>query len=85
MTVGALGTGNGILASVDHEESRGDELPFVALTPAQGCIQADLTIGADVLGAAALRANEGLTSNGVMLGGRGFLVESGGGTPFARS
>lgn len=78
MTVGAADCGDGVLASVDHEESRGDDVPFVSLVLSHGRIQADLSIGADVSGAAALRANDGLTSNGVMLGGRGFLVEAGG-------
>ena len=40
----------------------------------EGVIHADLTIGADVAAAVALRANEGLSSPGVKLHGAGFIV-----------
>ena len=46
----------------------------VALTSRYGSINADLTIGADVAGAAPLRANLELSNRGVQLFGSGFIV-----------
>ncbi|MBC6442861.1 MAG: class I SAM-dependent DNA methyltransferase, partial [Rhodobacteraceae bacterium] len=52
----------------------GAEGRTVTLSVAEGRIFADLRIGADVAGAQPLRANGGLTSQGVKLHGAGFIV-----------
>jgi hypothetical protein len=46
----------------------------IELTEKTGRIHADLSIGADVVGAKALRANEGISSPGFKLHGAGFIV-----------
>lgn len=46
----------------------------VVLTERTGVIHADLSVGADVTSAVALKANGGITSRGVMLFGAGFIV-----------
>jgi len=76
MTVGAPGTGEGMLREVTREGSEGDRDGVVAveLSKRLGVINADLTVGADVASAEPLRANEGLSSPGVKLHGSGFIV-----------
>lgn len=74
MTVGAAGAGPGTLARV-VEEKEGDLAREVTLEERQGTIRADLTIGADIAGTVALRANEGISNRGFELGGSGFIVE----------
>ncbi|MCM2288539.1 MAG: hypothetical protein NDI67_05870 [Sulfuritalea sp.] len=74
MTVAAPGAGEGRLCSVTAErEGKGEGLD-VELAEQRGRIHADLKVGADVTAAQALRANELLTSRGLMLFGAGFIV-----------
>lgn len=73
MTVGVAGDASGRLARVAREVKAGDERDVV-LQERQGKIQADLTIGANVAGAGALKANENLSNRGFELGGSGFIV-----------
>lgn len=76
MTVGAPGSGFGVLKKVVREGTAPDRdgaIP-VELSIAVGAINADLTLGADVSGAFVLRANDGLSSPGVKLHGDGFIV-----------
>ena len=76
MTVGAplrLGT-KGILQTVTSESEGAEGAVDVTLSSRSGKINADLTIGADVAGAVALKANEGISVNGMMLAGSGFIV-----------
>ncbi|MDO8788561.1 MAG: hypothetical protein Q7J42_10875 [Sulfuritalea sp.] len=74
MTVAAPGVGEGRLCNVTAErEGKGEGLE-VELAERSGTIHADLTIGANVSAAMALRANELLTSRGLMLFGAGFIV-----------
>jgi SAM-dependent methyltransferase len=74
MTVVGPGAGEGRLCSVTAErEGRGEGLE-VELAECNGVIHADLKVGADVTAAQALRASEGLSSNGYMLAGAGFIV-----------
>lgn len=76
MTVAALGREPGRLLTI-IEERKGEEEAEgrpVTFSIEKGKVFADLRIGADVAGAVALRANEGLATRGVMLFGAGFIV-----------
>lgn len=74
MTVAEAGTRDGVLGIVVAETGGSEDGIAVALEQTKGIIQADLTIGANVAGAAPLRANEGLSCTGVKLHGAGFIV-----------
>jgi hypothetical protein len=74
MTVGAPGQGNGLLQTVIREGGSDGDAVHVELADKIGLIHADLTIGADVAGAQALRANGGISSPGFKLHGAGFIV-----------
>ena len=76
MTVAEKGRAEGRLFTVATESKTADanEGRDVVLSMVEGTIFADLRVGADVAGAKALKANEGLASRGVMLFGAGFLV-----------
>jgi hypothetical protein len=74
MTVCEVGKGPGVLARVVDEKSEEDGPPTVRLSYAEGVINSDLTLGANVAAASSLRANEGLASMGPMLGARGFVL-----------
>ncbi|MBK9086587.1 MAG: class I SAM-dependent DNA methyltransferase [Sterolibacteriaceae bacterium] len=75
MTVGVPGAREGRLLNV-IDETAADEGEFaVKLAERNGKLHADLSAGADVAGARALRANENLSSPGVKLHGAGFIVE----------
>ncbi|THD10145.1 class I SAM-dependent DNA methyltransferase [Metallibacterium scheffleri] len=74
MTVGTAGTHEGRLLTVTSERELGSDEIAVDLASRCGVIHADLTVGANVASAGPLRANEGITSMGVMLAGSGFIV-----------
>ena len=74
MTVGAPGNGEGRLLTVTDERAEGGEGLEVTLSEQRGMIHADLTIGANVAAAQALRANENLSNRGLQLFGAGFIV-----------
>lgn len=74
MTVGQAGTLEGLLQKVASEWPDETGEAQVRLDGKTGKIQADLTIGANVVGAGPLRANENLSSRGVQLIGGGFMV-----------
>jgi hypothetical protein len=74
MTGAARGPGTGTLAKVTRETPGAEGVPAVVLAATEGRINADLTIGADLLDAKPLRANERLSSRGMMLFGSGFIV-----------
>ncbi len=74
MTVGAAGELPGELLEVTGEEPQPDGSEIVSFKSHVGKISADLTTGADVTTAVELRANENLTSRGMMLFGDGFIV-----------
>ena len=74
MTVGHTGNVPGLLQTVVEEGGAESDAVHVELAEKTGRIHADLSIGADVVGANALRSNEGLTSRGLMLFGAGFIV-----------
>jgi hypothetical protein len=78
MTVGSLEPKrSGRLLRVTTESIDPDPDGAVAVTMEEqrGTINADLTIGANVVRAEVLLSNAGLCSNGVALHGRGFVVE----------
>ncbi|MHB1427081.1 MAG: class I SAM-dependent DNA methyltransferase [Rhodocyclaceae bacterium] len=74
MTVGAPGSGKGRRLEVVSEREGKSEGLEVELTEHRGLIQADLSIGANIAAAQALRANGGISQRGFELGGAGFIV-----------
>lgn len=76
MTVGVAGSGVGTLATVIEEAAStdGSDARSVVLGSAEGEVRSDLSLGPNVPGATPLRANRGLTSAGVMLGARHFVL-----------
>lgn len=74
MTVGISGDKEGTLKTVIAEKSATSDALEVELSEKHGKVLADLTIGANVVGAAALRANESVVSVGYQLSGTGFTV-----------
>jgi hypothetical protein len=75
MTVGAPGAGTGRRLDVTAErEGKGEGLD-VELSEHIGVIHADLTAGANVSSALALKANVGLCFQGMNLVGKGFRLE----------
>ncbi len=74
MTVGMAGTFDGTLAKVTAEKATDGPEQHVTLEEAVGRIHADLTVGADVVGAVPLNANDGMACRGVIPVGKGFLV-----------
>lgn len=76
MTVGRAGRQPGRLLTIT-EERKGeteDEGRVVRFQTEMGKIFSNLRIGADVAGAKALKANDGISSPGVKLHGAGFIV-----------
>jgi len=74
MTVAEHGEHRGHLCRVTSEGDTNSEGTAVELSEQTGKIFADLTIGADVSGAAPLQSNEDLSCRGVSLHGAGFIV-----------
>ncbi|MCC5839509.1 MAG: class I SAM-dependent DNA methyltransferase [Opitutales bacterium] len=77
MTVGAAGTGEGVLATVERETDTGEGFAVVELASKTGLLHANLTIGVDTAKAVALRANGDISNRGVQLIGAGFIVTPG--------
>jgi hypothetical protein len=76
MTVGRKGDGEGILALVTSEEAGSDGASDITVNIRPGRLHSNLSIGANVAAAVALRANAELCSPGVQLYGAGFIVDS---------
>ena len=57
--------------------------PKIMLETRAGYIHAELTVGADVAAARPLMANEGMSCNGMMLAGQGFVLKHRTSTLFA--
>lgn len=74
MTVAAPGHHEGRLYTVRTETEGDDGEVAVTLAERRGMIHADLSVGANVAGAGALRAMAGVSSPGVKLHGSGFIV-----------
>jgi hypothetical protein len=76
MTVGAMDSARSRLLTVTSEQD-GDDVDGsanVSFAERHGSMNADLTIGANLVRVAPLRANDGLCTNGVALHGHGFVV-----------
>ncbi len=74
MTVGQPGDAPGTLQTVVGEGGAEADAVHIELTEKTGRIHADLSIGADVVGAKALQANEMLSYPGIEPHGAGFVV-----------
>lgn len=74
LTVGVAGKSQGVLAEVIEERETDTNEHEVILTTSQGYISANLQLGADVSNVLALRANELLSGQGVIVLGEGFLL-----------
>ena len=74
MTVAAAGARPGVLLKVVGEAALDSDAPTIEVREERGSINADLTVGANVTAARALRANQGIAHDGVKLHGKGFSV-----------
>jgi hypothetical protein len=74
MTVVAAGNHVGRLQAVEEETATDQDEVAITLRTRSGKIHADLRVGADVAGASALSANDGLSCPGLKLHGAGFIV-----------
>ncbi|MCG5531818.1 class I SAM-dependent DNA methyltransferase, partial [Halorhodospira sp. 9621] len=74
MTVASPGPSHGSLWRVADERHSSGEGPGVYFEVRQGLIHPDLSIGANLAAARALRANQNLSSRGVIPHGAGFMV-----------
>ena len=74
MTVAECGSRIGRLAEVVDERDLGTDQPKVTLSVREGQINADLTLGTDVVAIDALEANNGIANNGMLLAGKGFIL-----------
>jgi hypothetical protein len=75
MTVAAAGAHDGRLIEIVSEAKLDTDGPELEERVTIGRINADLTVGTDVTALVALKANEGLSCNGMMLAGQGFKVD----------
>lgn len=73
MTVAERGERDGLLVRVINESSS-EEGSAVELAERRGKVHADLTIGANVAGAVALKSNNKLSNRGVVPHGKGFII-----------
>ena len=77
MTVGESDEKTGKLLRVVNERELPGEMEIeVTFTEREGKLQADLTVGADTAGAIQLKANENLSTRGMLLVGKGFLIDT---------
>lgn len=74
MTVAQRGELKGSLVEIVRETGLQTDNPVLEERVTRGRINPDFSIGADVSGATALKSNEGMSCNGVMLGGQGFKL-----------
>jgi hypothetical protein len=74
MTVAAAGAIQGLLAEVVQETALDTDEPELTFRGRLGRINSDLSVGADVTKASALKANDGLCSPGLKLHGSGFII-----------
>ncbi len=73
ITVSERGILPGRRYAVESEENLDTDEPIIVFRRSDGMLNSDLTIGADVTKAVKLKANFGISSNGVLLAGRDFL------------
>ncbi len=74
MTVVEKGSDEGELHEVVSERGLDEENPEILFSRKRGIINSDLSIGPNVANAGSLRANEGLSHQGVILVGEGFRL-----------
>jgi hypothetical protein len=74
MTVAEAGAHDGTLLEIVREEGLETDDPNLVTSEASGAINADLTVGADVVSVTPLKANMGVSFRGVTLIGKGFVV-----------
>lgn len=77
MSVGVRGSLEGKLQTVSQEREAEDGEVSVEFAAKQGLIHSDLKVGANVASAKRLKANLGMSFMGVILVGRGFVLDSG--------
>lgn len=77
MSVGVRGFGEGRLQTVAREVEADNGEVAVELLTRQGVIHSDLKVGANVAGAKRLQSNLGVSFMGVILVGKGFVLEKG--------
>lgn len=85
MTVAAPGKGEGIRAEVVEEKPGSNGECTVLLKEAIGIVAANLQVGADLSSSVGLIANTRVSSTGLILGGRGFVISSDEATHFCDS
>ncbi len=76
MTVVQAGRHVGVVREVTGEAKLDTDQPEIGFAIKTGTINSDLTVGADVASCEALRSNQGLSNNGMLLAGRGFVLEA---------
>jgi hypothetical protein len=74
MTVAEAGTHHGKLLEIVREEALETDDPTLETSEANGAINADLTVGADVTQTEKLLSNTGICHDGVKLHGKGFSI-----------
>ncbi|WP_075996055.1 class I SAM-dependent DNA methyltransferase [Salaquimonas pukyongi] len=74
MTVAEDKNSVGQLLKVTNEKALDTDDPEISFRHDFGKIHANLSIGADLTSAVELQANEGMSCNGMMLAGRGFVL-----------
>ncbi|PZQ17731.1 MAG: class I SAM-dependent DNA methyltransferase [Ancylobacter novellus] len=74
MTVAEIGRGAGRLAVVESEAELDTDAPRIELRQTTGAINPDLSTGAAVSSAVALRASGDISWNGAMLAAKGFVI-----------
>lgn len=74
MTVASSASSQGSLYEVVSERGLETDEPHLTFSVRHGKINPDLTVGAEVSRARPLQATEGLSWNGVMLAGKGFVL-----------
>ncbi|MBI2813320.1 MAG: class I SAM-dependent DNA methyltransferase [Opitutae bacterium] len=74
MTTAEKGAQSGQLLHVTDEKTSADGSAEIILSSEFGRINADISIGTNLSAAITLKANEGITSMGVMLAGSGFIL-----------
>ena len=71
---GHFGATEGVLHDATCESGLDTDAPLVDLDSRIGRINSDLTIGVDLTSVNKLKANTGISSNGMLLAGRGFVL-----------
>jgi len=75
MTVAEAGQKEGLLLNVKSERGLDTDEPAIEFEAHLGKINSDLTVGVDATTAVSLTANEGMSCNGMMLAGQGFVLD----------